>query len=84
MRQFDSACAFQTRRIVDLAEDHLAGCGLEDRGDRNFNRPADHAAGVVDDDHGAVVQIADALVVLLAFLKDKDLHLLAGKDDWLE
>jgi len=57
---------------------------LEDAGDGDFDGTADHFAGVVDDYHGAVVEIADALVVLLAFLEDEDIHVLAGEDDRLE
>ena len=34
---------------------------------------------VFDHDHGAVVQVAHALVVFLALLDEEDLHLLAGQ-----
>ena len=39
---------------------------------------------MIDNDHGAVVEIPDSLVVFLAFLEDEDGHALAGQDDGLE
>ena len=36
--------------------------------------PADHLARVIHHHHGAVVQVADALVVLLAFFQDEHIH----------
>src|ERR1035441_8081203 len=41
----------------------------------------DQLLGVVHYHHGAVIQVSDALVVLLAFLEDEDPHGLAGQDD---
>ena len=70
--------------IVELAEDHLAGGGLQHRRHRDVDVLADHLARVVDDHHGAVVEISDALVVFLAFFQDEDLHDLAGQHDGLE
>ncbi len=51
---------------------------------RDFDGAADHLAGVIDHDHGAVVEIADALVVFLAFFQDEHGHALAGQHDRLE
>ena len=45
---------------------------------------SDHLACVVDDDHRAVIEIGDALVVFLPFLEDEDLHDLARQDDRLQ
>src|SRR5690242_4899139 len=56
--------------LVELAENHFAGGGLQNRGDGNVDRFADHLSGIVDHHHGSVVQIGDALVVFLAFLED--------------
>src|SRR4051812_28830228 len=70
--------------IIELAEDHLAGGGLQDRSHRDVDVLADHLASVVHDDHGPVVKICDTLVVLLAFFQDEDLHYLAGQHDGLE
>src|SRR5579884_323712 len=70
--------------IVEAAEDHFTGGGLEDAGDGDVDGAGDHLARVIHYYHGAVVQIGDALVVLLAFLKNEDAHGLAGKHDGLE
>src|SRR5262249_56692623 len=44
----------------------------------------DQASGVVDHDHGPIVQVGDPLVVFLPFFDHEDLHELAGEDDRLE
>src|SRR5262249_47909962 len=66
------------------AEDHLAGSRLQDAGDDDVDRFADHLARVVDDHHRSVVEVGDALVVLLAFLEDEHLHQLAGQHHRLQ
>ena len=70
--------------LVHFAEDHFSAGGLQDAGDGDVNGFADHFAGVIDDDHGAVVEVADALIELLALFEDEDDHVLAGEDDGLE
>src|SRR5882724_5833704 len=80
----DAIAAAGVAAIVELAENHLAGGGLEHRSHRYVHVLADHLAGVVDNDHCAIVEIGDTLVVLLAFLQDEDLHDLAGQHDGLE
>src|SRR5262252_7916162 len=70
--------------LVELAEDHLAGGGLEHAGDRDIDRLGDHLLGVIDYHHGAVIEIGDALVVLLALFENEDAHGLAGQHDRLE
>src|ERR1019366_599922 len=67
--------------LVVLAEDHLAGRGLEHAGHRDIDGLGDQLFGVVHHDHGAVIQVSDALVILLAFLEDEDPHGLAGQHD---
>src|SRR5713226_6885602 len=64
--------------LVVAAEDHLPGSGLVHRGDDDVDRLVDHSARAIYDDHGAVVQIGDPLVVLLAFAQDEDAHCFAG------
>ena len=70
--------------IVELAEDHFAGGGLQNGSHGNIDVLADHLAGIVDYHHGAVVQISHTLVVFLAFFQDENLHDLAGQHDGLE
>src|SRR5579859_7222802 len=48
--------------LVDAAEDHFAAGSLQNAGHRDLHIAADHSARVVDDHHGAVIEIADALV----------------------
>src|SRR2546425_6813654 len=43
------------------AKDHLAGSGLQHTRHRGFNRLANHLSRVIDNNHGPVVQIRDAL-----------------------
>src|SRR5215831_17875879 len=70
--------------VLEPGEDHAAGRGLQHRGDGGGDRLADVAFAVVDDHHGAVVEIGHALTNLLALLHDVDVHDLAGQDDRLE
>src|SRR5262249_48710420 len=52
---------------LGFAEDHAAGRGLQDRAHRDVDALADVALAFFDDDHRTVVEIADALLALLAF-----------------
>src|ERR1035441_3161007 len=70
--------------LIPFAEDHFARRRLQHGCDRNVDGLANHLAGVVDDHHGAVIQIGDALVVFLAFLQDEDAHGFAGEHDRLQ
>ena len=70
--------------FIVLTEDHLPGGGLQDAGDGDIDRLGDHLLGVVHHDNGAIVEIGDALIELLAFLDDEDAHGLAGQHDGLE
>src|SRR6185369_6833604 len=72
------------RAFIPLTKDHLAGSGLQDRCDRDVNGLADHLAGIVDYNHGPIIEVGDALVVLLAFLQDENPHDLARQHDGLE
>src|SRR5215467_2849494 len=60
--------------LVELAEDHLAGGGLEHAGHRDVDGLGDHLLGVIDHHHGAVIEIRDALVVLLALFENEHAH----------
>ena len=71
-------------RLRPAAEDHLARRRLQHAGDADLDRPAQRLLGLVHHHHGAVVEVADALARLLAFLDDEDLHQLAGQDHRLE
>src|SRR5258708_17082089 len=74
----------RTAPLVKLAKDHFSGSGLQDGCHRDVHVLADQLARIVHHHHGAVVEIGDALVVLLAFFQDEDAHGLAGKHDGLE
>ena len=63
-------------RPVDAAEDHAARGRLQHAGDRDGHFLAD-APALLDDHHGAVVEIADALADLVALLDD--LHVQASR-----
>src|SRR5208282_2056546 len=72
------------RALIPFAKDHLAGGGLQHRSHRNVDGLADHLARVIDDHHGAVIEIGDALVVFFAFLQDEYPHHFAWQNDRLE
>src|SRR5208282_2128989 len=62
----------------------LSGGGLQDRSHGNVDGLANHFARVINDDHSAVIEIGDALVVLFSFFKNKYAHDFAREDDGLE
>jgi hypothetical protein len=68
----------------DAAEDHFAGGGLEGVGDDEFDFLIDFVAGAFNDDHGAVLEVTDALGGAFAVFDDADFHGFAGKGDGLE
>src|SRR6266705_2234962 len=70
--------------FLEAGEDHAAGCGLEDRGDRGADLLADQPLAVVHDHHGAVVEVGDTLADFLALLDDVDVDDLAGQHHRLE
>ena len=61
-----------------------ARAGLEEGLDLDFDLLADVRLAVVDDDHGAVGQIADTLSLVLAFAHDFQLQGFAGEQNHLE
>src|SRR5690606_4425747 len=63
---------------VDASEYEAAGAGLEGAGDGEVDVVADARGAVVGDDHGSVVEVADALAGLLAALDEADTEGLAG------
>src|SRR5207248_10123674 len=69
------------RSLVPLAEYHLSCRGLKHRGDGDIDIFADHLSRIVNHDHGAIIEVSDALVVFLAFLQNENFHRLAGKND---
>src|SRR5262249_39219950 len=75
-------CIAHLRLLVfNPSEDHLARRGLQHAGHDHIDIFTDQSARVVNHYHGAVVQVGHALVVLLAFLEDEDLHDLAWQHD---
>src|ERR1035438_3191711 len=52
--------------LVHLAKDHLPAGSLQHAGDGNLDGPANHLSSMINNHHGSVVQVAHALVVLLA------------------
>src|SRR5580765_4342456 len=60
--------------FVQSAENHFTGGSLVNRGDDYVDRLVDQAAGAIDNHHGAILQIPDALSGLLAFAQDEDTH----------
>src|SRR5258708_17729153 len=65
--------------FIEAAEDHFAGRSLVDGGDQDVHGFVDEAASAVDHDHGAVLEVGDALIDFLAFAKDEDAHAFAGE-----
>src|SRR2546423_2342582 len=65
-------------------EDHPPGSGVQDGGHDHPDRLVHVAAPILDHDHGAVIEVRDSLVLLLAFLDHLDVHLLAGNHDRFE
>src|SRR5579871_4991206 len=70
--------------VIKPAENHFTRCGLQDASDRNIDGAGNHFLRVVHHHHGAVVQVSDTLVVLLAFFQNKDAHDLARKYNGFE
>src|SRR5438309_5111243 len=67
--------------LARLGEDHAAGDRLQHPGHRDPHFLLHEATSALDYDHRPVVQVADTLAGLLAFLDDLDLHLLARVQD---
>src|SRR5437773_10709427 len=65
-------------------EDHAPGRCLQHGRDDYPDGLVHVAPAVLHHDHGAVVEVGDALVLLLPFLDHLDIHLLARDDDRLE
>ena len=70
--------------LVELAENHLPGGGLQHASHGDVDGLRNHLLGVVHHHHGAVVQVSHALVVLLALLQDEDAHRFARQHDRLQ
>src|SRR5438132_7327577 len=72
------------RLFPQTAKNHLAGGGLQHAGHRNIGVAANQAARVINHDHGAVIEIRHALVILFALFQNEHAHRFAGKHDRLE
>lgn len=66
--------------FIDPAENHFAGRCLMDGGDQDVHGLVDEAACAIDDNHGAVFKIGNALIYFLAFAEDKDAHAFSGEN----
>ena len=62
-------------------EDHFSGRRLQDLGDSHLNLFTQVISPVFDDNHCAVVQVTDSLVLLFAFLNDADDQILSWQHD---
>src|SRR2546423_4627201 len=65
-------------------EDHPAGGRLQHGRDDHANGLVHVAPAVLDDDHGAVVEVGHPLILLFAFFDHLDVHLFPRDDDWLQ
>src|SRR6266550_7075923 len=66
---------------LQLSEDHPPADRLEDPHHGDCELRADVPSAVLDDDHRAVLQVADSLGMLLSFLDDPNGDLLTGQHD---
>lgn len=64
--------------MFEVGEDDDASAGLKEALDLDFDLMADGGVAVVDDDHGAVGKIADALAFVFAFADDAEVEDFAG------
>src|SRR5487761_2541416 len=71
------------RRLLGMGEDHAASHRLQDARYRDFDGGLHVCLAVLDDDHRAIIQVADALAWLLALLHDLDSHVFAGQQNRL-
>lgn len=63
----------------DFCEKHSAGSGLVKSDKLNFDFLAKFLAGVIDDNHGAVTEIGDALVWIATGGDDFNFSVFAGE-----
>src|SRR5260370_38034723 len=67
----------------EASEDHATGRRLQYAGHGNTDFLTDSGPALLHDDHGAVIQVADALADLVARLDHFDDHRFAGQGDGL-
>src|SRR2546422_7786451 len=70
--------------VAQTREDHPASRRLQHAGDDDVGRLTEIATAVIDDHHGAVVEIGDALPGFLPLAHHLHAHRLAGQDHGLE
>ena len=73
--------ASRGKRLLEVGEDDDASAGLEQALDLDFDVLTDRSVTVVDDNHGAVGQVADALAFIFAFTDDAKGKDFAGQKD---
>ncbi len=67
--------------MLEFGEDDDAGAGLEEALDLDFDVLTDSSVAVVDDDHGAVGEVADALAFVFTFADDAEGKNFAGQEE---
>src|SRR5881628_2615974 len=67
-----------------VAEDHPAADRLKNSHDGDRELGTDVPRAILDDDHGAVLEVADGLAGLFAFLDHAHGNLLARQNDWTD
>jgi len=70
--------------LLGMGEDHPPGHRLQDARHRDFERGVHVGAAILDDDHSAIIQVADTLAGFFALLHDLDLHIFARQQDRLD
>ena len=68
------------RPIIEAAEDHFAGGGLQNAGNHYVHGLGDHPPRIIHHHHRAVVQVGNALIVLFALFQNENAHHLAWQN----
>src|SRR3990167_1595698 len=70
--------------VLDPREYHSSGRGLQHARNGYLYMVSQVPLGFIHDDHSAVVQVPNALILFLSLFNDVDVHRFAGKDHGLE
>ena len=57
-------------QLLELAENHAAGAGLQDTGDADANFFAQVGSALLDNNHCAVVEVANTLAFFFSWLHE--------------
>src|SRR4051812_9265567 len=69
---------------TDIGKYNYTGTGLESALDLDVDLLANHVRGLIYDDHGAVVEVADALPFILSFTSNAKLENFAREENCFE